>query len=451
VSGAEDGGTVPPRARARARAYIEPWYFAYALLGVTVVGGIPILFPLKAALAGSPSYVGIVMGAFNLGSVVAPLCGALADRYRLHRLLLAAGMVVTGAAVLAFAVVSQAPALTWLALLAGAGAAAATTIPYLLVVEAHPEAEWALRIGSLQTLYGAGQVAGLVASGIMSQADLRGGLVLDGGLTMAAAIPAWVCSRTPPRQAGAASTSAGAVTAPARSERSAAQLPASRVEHGPGNMHRHFHLGRPGIFRDLRPVLASPFGVFLLAWVLAFAGSAAYFTVYPVLMARTFRIDPDTSSLAYAAAVAISLLLYRPAGAWTKRIGSAAMVRRGFIIRLACLVALSALAAWRLAGRGLLAEAAFAAFVGAWTILSVSGTALAAQRSPVGEGSGMGLFNAASAAAGVLGAVFAGWAAATWGYGAVPVVGGACVACGVAVTIADGARRKRRIATPSRA
>jgi DHA1 family tetracycline resistance protein-like MFS transporter len=444
----ENGRTM--RRRARPRAYIEPWYFAYALLGVTVVGGIPILFPLKAALAGSPSYVGIVMGAFNLGSAVAPLCGGLADRYRLHRLLLAAGMVVTGAAVLAFAVVSQTLALTWLALLAGTGAAAATTIPYLLIVEAHPEAEWALRIGSLQTLYGAGQVAGLVVSGIMSRADLRGGLVLEGGLAMAAAVPAWLCSRTPPRQAAAASVSAGAVNTLPRNGRSVALLPASRVEPGPGNMHRHFHLGRPGIFRDLRRVLASPFGVFLLAWVLAFAGSAAYFTVYPVLMARTFRIDSGTSSLAYAAAVAISLLLYGPAGAWTKRAGSAAMVRRGFIIRLGCLVALSALAAGHLAGRGLLAEAAFAAFVGAWAILSVSGTALAAERSPVGEGGGMGLFNAASAVAGVLGAVFAGWAAAAWGYGAVPLVGAACVACGLAVTAANGKKRMRRITTAFR-
>jgi hypothetical protein len=142
----------------------------------------------------------------------------------------------------------------------------------------------------------------------------------------------------------------------------------------------------------------------------------------------------------------ISLPLYRPAAAWTKRLGPGAMIRLGFLTRLVCLIVLSVVAVSRVAGRGLLSELAFAAFVLAWAILSVGGTALAARRSPIGEGGGIGLFNAASAAAGVLGAVLAGWVANAWGYHAVPLMGVACVACGLAVAIADPAARRPRTA-----
>jgi uncharacterized membrane protein YeaQ/YmgE (transglycosylase-associated protein family) len=51
--------------------------------------------------------------------------------------------------------------------------------------------------------------------------------------------------------------------------------------------------------------------------------------------------------------------------------------------------------------------------------MNVSGTALAARLSPVGEGEGMGIFNATTAIAGVIGAVLGGWAAVVWGYSSI--------------------------------
>jgi predicted MFS family arabinose efflux permease len=59
---------------------------------------------------------------------------------------------------------------------------------------------------------------------------------------------------------------------------------------------------------------------------------------------------------------------------------------------------------------------AFAVIVIAWSLLSVSSTGLVARISPVGEGSGLGIFNAATAAAGVSGAAVGGWVAGRWGY-----------------------------------
>ena len=51
-----------------------------------------------------------------------------------------------------------------------------------------------------------------------------------------------------------------------------------------------------------------------------------------------------------------------------------------------------------------------------WSLLSVSSTALTTHLSPVGAGTGMGMLNATSAIAGMMGAILGGWLAAHWGY-----------------------------------
>jgi len=80
-------------------SYVEPWAGAYALLGFTVSGGLPMMLPLAVDRSGSAAEVGLVMASLSLGTVMSPVCGALADRYRIHRILLAAGVLLTGVAV----------------------------------------------------------------------------------------------------------------------------------------------------------------------------------------------------------------------------------------------------------------------------------------------------------------------------------------------------------------
>jgi len=61
-----------------------------------------------------------------------------------------------------------------------------------------------------------------------------------------------------------------------------------------------------------------------------------------------------------------------------------------------------------------------------WALLSVSSTALAVRLSPVNEGESIGMLNAVTALADMLGALLGGWCAARWGYNAasgVAVVG----------------------------
>jgi len=138
------------------------------------------------------------------------------------------------------------------------------------------------------------------------------------------------------------------------------------------------------------------------------------FSQYPVLMHTAYGIGTASSSLAFGAAAALGLLLYAPAGRWSDRRSPRLVVQMGLVLRLAAIAAmLAVMVVHRLEWLSLLA---FAVIVIAWSLLSVSSTGLVARISPVGEGSGLGVFNAATAVAGVIGAAVGGWVAGRWGY-----------------------------------
>jgi predicted MFS family arabinose efflux permease len=111
------------------------------------------------------------------------------------------------------------------------------------------------------------------------------------------------------------------------------------------------------------------------------------------------------------------------------------VLRIALAVRLLAFLGLLILGFTRYGGRGYLALLAFLFVVLAWSLLSVSGTALTAELSPVGEGEGMGLFNAATAVAGVIGVAVGGWIAGRWGYG--PALGLAVlgVGCGLILVL----------------
>jgi predicted MFS family arabinose efflux permease len=71
----------------------------------------------------------------------------------------------------------------------------------------------------------------------------------------------------------------------------------------------------------------------------------------------------------------------------------------------------------------------------AWSLLSVSSTALVASLSPQNEGEGMGIFNAVTALSGVIGAAVGGWAASSWGYVAIPMMSMISVALGFLIML----------------
>jgi len=99
------------------------------------------------------------------------------------------------------------------------------------------------------------------------------------------------------------------------------------------------------------------------------------------------------------------------------------VLRDALILRTVAFIVLTLLAFVSLPGRGLFTLLFFLFVVLAWSLLSVAGTALVASLSPENEGEGMGIFNAVTALAGVVGAALGGWAASLWGYAAIPIMG----------------------------
>jgi len=290
-------------------------------------------------------------------------------------------------------------------MLEGFGTASAATVANLFVVEAHPQAEWDQRIGWLQTFYGIGQAAGLLLAGVLTHTDFRVGLWAAAGLSAAAAILGWFTTKTPLPQPGLEPV---------------LLHPIKHIESAFSSPQRLFHSMKFMEIKELWSTFRSPFGAFLMVWLLTFAGSAAVFSQYPLLMQKVYGVTPAKSSVAFAIIAALDLILYSPAGNWSDRLGPKHILRAALALRLFAFAALLGLVLMPAGGIiGLLALFAFALVVWAWSLISVSGTALAAHLSPVGEGQGLGIFNAMTAVASILGALLGGWAAGVWGYSSI--------------------------------
>ncbi len=411
---------------------IERWYAAYGLLGAALGGLAPILLPLDVSRRGGATEIGLVMAALNLGGLTAPAWGALADRSRRYRTLLISGMACNAVGLVGFALVRTTGGWFALALLQGAGGAAAATVANLFVVERHPRAEWDARIGWLQTFFGGGQVLGLAIAGAFGQALTRPGLAVAAALAGVGAL------------AGLLAPSVGRAVGPA--VRPALPRPPRRAEWPPASPQHHYHrlpLSARGGWRELRGAIDARFGRFLLGWSLAYAGSAAVFAVYPVLMRQVYGVAPGLSSPAFALAAGLGLLLYSPAGAWSGRAGASRVVKLGLAGRVLAFGAMYVLGFAAFGGRGWPAMAAFLVVVLCWSLISVGGTALTARLAPSGEGAGMGVFNASTSLSGVLGAVLAGWAGGRFGYNTASAIAMAGVAAGLAVLLLERGERAR--------
>ena len=391
------------------RQWVEPWYSIYALQGIVVGGMVPMLLPLAVIRAGTPFYLGLVMAAFSLGGLTGHLWGRLALYLRWPRGLLIGGFLLTSLGLVAFAFTTTPAVWVALALFQGSGAARANTMANSFIVEVRPREQWEQRIGWLQTCYGGGQVAGLLLTGLLLQADVRAGLLVAAGISATAAFAVVVVTQP----SLPLPTSGPPISLP----------PNTEWTHG----FTEFLARRPlrQAFRPVLPALRSSFGLFLAAWLISFTGSAAFFSLYPVLMQQVFAAAPGVSCTTYAIAAGLGLILYPLAGKSCERYSASRVLEIGMSVRLAAFLGLLCLGLAQPEARTWLALTIFSFVVLAWSFLTVSGTALAAQlagdaKTPKAEA--IGLFTATSAIAGVMGAALGGWVAGHWGYAGVPVL-----------------------------
>src|SRR5262249_17225705 len=116
----------------RVLPWIEPWFLAYACLGVVQGGILPVLLPLSAE---TPIEAGTVVGVMTLAGLTAPLWGHLADRRRRHHRVCLSGMIVVLGALVLMPMQLGLPFRIALAAVLGVGFAAANTVANMFIVE----------------------------------------------------------------------------------------------------------------------------------------------------------------------------------------------------------------------------------------------------------------------------------------------------------------------------
>jgi DHA1 family tetracycline resistance protein-like MFS transporter len=412
-------------ARAPAWRWIEGWYWPYALVGLVKSGLVQVLVPLTVRSVGLNTEAGVVIAAFYLGGMTAPLWGELADHYRAHRLLLAAGFVSTGLALLLFATTNSLPLWIMAMFVANTGGTMVTTVANLLVVDAHSKHEWDQRIGWLQTFFGLGQVAGLLAAALFAArsdvADYRLGLGLGGLLVASGAIPGWRMTRTPPKASQPRPVMA----------QSMQTLDSSGATSVPS-----VHTAGAGMAGPLHRLVFSRFGLLMLVLLLQAGGAALFYSLYPLLMKDLFRMHPSITSVTYAVAASINLGLYAVVGNWSHRVGALRVLHFGYLVRTLAFALMWVLALAAGSRLDWFALPAFMAVVLAWSAIGIASTMLTVKLAPAGRGEALGIYNAASSAAGAAGSVASGVLADAAGFGTVLLAATGMVATALGLSFA---------------
>jgi predicted MFS family arabinose efflux permease len=184
----------------------------------------------------------------------------------------------------------------------------------------------------------------------------------------------------------------------------------------------HLHRLRRADVAALGAAFSSAFGTFLIGWFVFSLAISAFSTLYPVLMTKSFGIAVTTSSLLLSVATAVSIPLYNLAGRLATRHRPVPVLAIGIGGRIVALAGL-ALVAYAQPSFSLVPALLLAGlFQGIWPLVGVAANDLAAELAPFGEGTAMGLFNAAAAIASALGAVLGGAVADLFGFASVTVL-----------------------------
>jgi MFS family permease len=408
----------PAPGRSPPRPGSPSWYWSYALFGASAAGLSPILLPVLVAMRDGAGEVGLVMAALNLGVLSSPLWGTIADRYRGHRALYFLGILLVVLSLAGFTLRGPLGYRLVLALIQGLGIGGVNTMASLFVVEFEPRQEWTRLISRLQTLNGLGQAAGTLLAGIFSQGGTQAAGLWVAALLLVPAL--WLGRRGLP--------AAAARRHVPRTARQAIGGLARMAERLSGAV--FYAIQRPSLeyLFNLVSLRATPFGRFLSSWLLFSIGSSAFFTFYPLLMVHAYGIRLWAASAVLAALTAARLPLFGPSGALCRRYGSRAIFRVFLVIRGVSFLGLFILAYFRGPAASALTFLLLSVMTVAWPLGSVSATELSAELAVNSEGEAMGLFNAASAAASLAGALLGGGLVAALGYGSIAALAAACCA-----------------------
>lgn len=400
-------------ARGPVRKWLEPWYGAYGVLGALASGFAALLIPLVIAQSGgSALQIGAAIAAQNIGALSAPLWGAMADRTKAYRAIFFSGFIVMAAGFAGYSLLAGIGYWVLSAFLIGFGTGASNTVATLFVVEFTPRAEWSPRISWLQTFNASGSVLGMAAAGFLSP---RIGMAVAALLVAPALILGGKGLPVPGGRFHVPHVLTGA------------EIRALLRHGGPSAASLHQHHWRPRHLLRLAASMRSPFGLFLLGWFALSLAVSSFSSLYPVLMQKSFAVQPAYAAGLMSLATAISIPLYNLAGRLTTRLGASATLVIGYLGRMVPMAAMAALAYFHPGFGTWGSMVLFGIFQGIWPFLSVASNDLAASLAPFGEGPSIGIFSAAAAVASALGAVLGGGIADHLGYSAVPAFAAAVI------------------------
>lgn len=367
---------------------MEPWYAAYAVVGLMVLGVAPIFIPLTVESGGAngAAAVGAVVAAFYVGGLFAPVLGSLADRLGRQHAVFLGCFPVMAVAVAGFAFAHDLWLWALLAFVFGGAGSLAGTVAGLFIVEAHPRAEWNDRIGWFRLAYGAGQAVGLVIAAVAAT-FLQAGWMLTALLLLAGFFLARI--RLPKLSV-------------AVSEQAAV---------------------RPG-----KSPLRGRFGIFLATWLLTMIGVQTFFNVVPLVMRDAFAVSPSASSLLFLVGASIGVVLYPLAGKDVDRRGPGAVLLTGLVATTSAFGAMALATGFDLPGKTVIGSVCLIVAAVAYSFEVVAATVMIVRVAPGSEGSAMGLLNGIIAAGAVIGAIVPSFLAQALGYPALPGL-----ACGVLV------------------
>ena len=394
---------------------IDLWYWGYFFQGAVILGLLPILLPiLIEGLSHSSAQAGWIIAIFYLGMLPAPLIGFLAEKTRNYAVFYIGGylFIGIGCAILPFYHTFAYWAMA--TFIQGLGAGAVNTLAAMYIINFRPKNSWDLRIGWLQTVNGTGQAIGIgIAS--LTQAFPDWGLWICALLM----IPGIILGRL---HLPKAKKSDSKSKQPPQDHK---KFPHHRHHQSIGISHTlHYYQSLEMIhFKKFITSIMSPFGLFMLSWFLTMFGMWMVMNLLPLLFKRVYGVAPWLSSLYYALAATVGIFFYAPSGSWGAKFGNAKVLLGGMIALTISLALLAILALFPVSMfTYILAPIAFSIIPVAWSPLIVAGTGLSGDITTIGQGPGIGLFNAILAIAAVSSAIAAGEIADAFNYNYVAII-----------------------------
>ncbi|GLP96075.1 MFS transporter [Paraferrimonas sedimenticola] len=387
---------------------LEWWFTAHFAYGIIQMVFIPILVPtFILSKTGNATYVGFAMGIIGLGGFIAPVLGGLADKFKAHRLVQLLGLVSYGFAAITFFASGSSLELHLLgAAFLGIGSASLLMInPAFVVSAGYSESEQATKLTALNQI----AIVGSLAAGVGLASITEAGASFETRflVMLAICIGAFVVTLLTNKKAA---------------DRIEVETPEDDAS--------------VKAKTNLMDVMASTFGMSLIAIFFVTIGHGVITGQYPNYMAEVFSIDASMSSLGLSVSAIVSLALLSFVGKAMANKGPEPVWLVAVLIKTAIMVSLSLVAiSGKVAGEYLPLLLYIVYLQGVITVDMVQ-PAIAAKLSKVGAGLTQGLLMFAIAGAYAGGNVISGISADTLGWPSLAWV--VAVVTGIAFLIGFG-------------